>query len=208
MRRLTRVVSWVVLAVAPGLAGCHVTAKAPREAGSKAEAGSASAPTHPGGHGREDRAFGAPLRPTLTAVLGALDDAGVRPERLIIHGASGADGGKAPALAIEPAEANLAMLPAGDRAEAVFARHEIALDGGTPTPFVPIFVSYKGKAADGRAVDVTIATRRGDESNNLVAVKVGHRGDAAWSGDLLGKVGARLGPGAALAPPPAAPGLP
>ena len=189
MPRSNRMVPWMVLVLAPGLAGCHLTKRVAPEDGP-------APPTT----GRTEQAFIAPLRPTLTAVLGALDDAQVKPEKLIIHGAS-TETGKQPALAIEPAEANMAMLPDGTRADDIFVRHQLALPGTPPTAFVPIFVTYQGKASDGRAVGLTIATKRGDEANNLVTVKLGHRSDPAASQALLDKVAARLDLKPESAPP-------
>lgn len=177
------------------LAGCHTTRGKVPEAATAAE-------------GRAERAFAAPLRPTLTAALGALDDARVRPRKLIIHGAA-EGGGKPPALAIEPAEANLAMLPDGARADDVFVQHLLRLPGAPPTPFVPIFVTYQGKAPDGRVVTLTIATRRGDEANQLVTIQPDRRGDLNWSDALLEKVAVRLRPAAeGPAPAPAGPPAP
>ena len=183
MPRWNRMVLRMVLLIAPGLAGCHLTKRVAPEDGQPPQ----SQPTH----GRTEQAFAAPLRPTLTAVLAALDDARVKPEKLIIHGA-GTEGGKQPALAIEPAEVNMAMLPDGTRADDIFVRHQLALPGTPATAFVPIVVTYQGKAADGQAVALTIATKRGDEANNLVTVKLGHRGDPAASQGLLDQIAARL----------------
>lgn len=209
MARRSRIVPWLVLALAPGLAGCHVTRGKAPEAGKVAAGLAAPGQVAPGpaGPARAEQAFAAPLRPTLTAALGALDDARVRPEKLVIHGASD-DAGKQPALAIEPAEANLAMLPDGTRADDIFVQHQLRLPGTPPTAFTPIYVTYQGKAADGRSVTLTIATKRGDEANNRVAVKLGHRADPAWSGGLLDRVAARLGPGAAIKAPAEPPALP
>lgn len=191
---MPRFACWIVpmmaLAFVVGLSGCHVTAP---------QKGAAD----PGpGHGRFDRSFAVPMRPTLAATLATLDDLGIRPERMTIQSGSETPGGQ-PALLIEPEATNAAMLPDGARADDIFVRHELTMPGSPTTPFYPIFAAYKGTAADGRAVLVSIATKRGDEADNLVTVRIGHRGDEAWSRAFLARVATRVDgtPGAGPAPP-------
>ena len=174
---MPRFASLILPMVLIGLAGCHVMA--PMVADDKGP-----------GHGRVDQPFAVALRPTLAATLAALDELGVKPQKLTIESGIATPGGQ-PVLGIEPEATNAAMLPDGARADDIFNRHELNMPGSPPTPFHPIFVAYKGAAADGRVVLVTIAAKRGSEADNLVTVHIGHRGDETWSRAFFAKVAAR-----------------
>ena len=200
----------LALALVAGAAGCHTmtrlgaeepTRPATDPASATAPASSTSATPGGPGHGRVDRAYPFAIRPTTRAVLAALDELKVEPKHLTIRSGIEDPRGQA-AVRVEPEATNLAMLPDGERADAMFVRHQMLVPGGEPAPFYPIYASYEGKAADGRAVVVTVASKRGDESDNLVTARVGHRADEAWGRSFLDKVAAHL---ADEAPAPAAP---
>ena len=178
------------------LAGCHAIPK-----GFKAE------DLKPG-HGQIYRPVTVTIGPALQATLAALDEVNVKPNQLMIHTLT--EGlHQQGALGIEPESTNVAMVPTGARYDDIFVRHQLIKADGSASPFVPRFVTYSGETADKRPVLVTIAAKRGDEANNLVSVRVGATGDAAWSQTFLDKVAARSGTApAAATPPPPNPTLP
>ena len=179
-----------------GLAGCHAVPKAYRPGDLKP------------GHGRVDRPVPVAIGPALRATMDVLDEQKVEPKQLVIQ--SLAEGpGQPGALGIEPEASNAAMVPTGAKFDDLFRHHQVSKPDGSPVPFVPRFVTYTGATAEGRSVLVTIATRRDDEANNLITVRVGANGDAAWSQTFLDQVSARVGGGdGQVAPAPPNPTLP
>ena len=169
-----------MLTLVVGLAGCHLVSSPIRD-------------YYGPGLGRVDQSFPATIRPTLVATLGALDDVGVRPVKMTIQNLSDAPQNQV-GLEIEPTPTNAGMLPPGERSDDIFVRHQLKVTGAQPEPFLPFFVTYRGKAADGRTVYVTIATKRGDEADNQVTVRIGSRVDEAWCRAFLAKLAARIEP--------------
>lgn len=175
---MPRFVGWILPLLVVALAGCHVMApKVAEESGP--------------GHVRVDQAFAVALRPVLAATLAVLDELEVKPQKLAIESGIATPGGQ-PMLGIEPEATNIAMLPDGARADDIFNRHELNMPGTPSTPFHPIFAAYQGKTADGRTVVITIATKRGNDADNLVTVRIGHRSDDAWNRAFLAKIAARV----------------
>ena len=176
------------------LAGCHAIPK-----GFKAD------DLKPG-HGQVYRPVTVAIGPTLQATLAALDESNVKPKELMIHTLT--EGlHQQGALGIEPESTNVAMVPTGARYDDIFVRHQMIKADGSATPFVPRFVTYSGETVDKRHVLITIATKRGEEANNLISVRVGATGDTAWSQTFLDKVAARTGtaPTTTAAPNPTLP---
>ena len=184
----------LALALVAGGAGCHTVtrlgAEDPTAPASTATSAASATPGGPG-HGRVDRAYPFAIRPTTRAVLAALDDLKVQPRHLTIRSGIEDPRGQA-AIRVEAEATNVAMLPSGERSDAMFVRHQMEVPGAEPAPFYPIYAAYEGKAADGRAVVVTVASKRGDEADNLVTARVGHRADEAWGRSFLDRVAAHL----------------
>ncbi len=176
------------------LAGCHAVPK-----GFKAD------DLKPG-HGQVYRPVPVAIGPALQATLAALDDVNVKPSQLMIHTLTQGPRQQG-ALGIEPEATNVAMVPTGAKYDDIFVRHELSKPGDAATPFVPRFVTYSGETADKRPVLVTIATKRGEDANNLISVRVGATGDEAWSQTFLDKVAARTGvaPNSSAPPNPTLP---
>ena len=179
-----------------GLTGCHAVSKTYRPSELKP------------GHGRVDRPLAVAIGPALRASMAVLDEHKVQPKQLMIQ--SLAEGpGQPGSLGIEPEVSNSAMVPTGAKFDDLFLHHQVTKPDGSAVGFVPRFVTYTGATSEGRSVLVTIATRRDDEANNLITVRVGANGDEAWSQAFLDQVSARVGGGSGqVAPAPPNPTLP
>ena len=177
VRRAPAMLAWICLT---GMLGCHAVPRGLRP--------DDLAP----GHGRVDRPVPVTIGTALRATMATLDEQGVRPKKLVINTLT-EDPHQQGAIAIDLEATNAAMVPAAKRFDDLFVRHQLTAPDGRPTPFVPRLVTYKGEAADRRAVVVTIASSRDSEADQLVTVRVGPTGDPAWSRAFLDKVAARAG---------------
>lgn len=180
----------LALAVAAGVAGCHLTSKLPAE-------------IEPG-KGRVDRTFGAGLAESIRATLSALDELAVKPKGITIRANDRSTDLDKPGWA---SQTNDEYFPDDSSFRDLFERQRLAVLGSEPIPFAPILISYRGETEDHRPVAVVVRLVPPDALRTEVQARVGREGDEANGRKLLDQIAGHL-PKSASEPTPAAPAPP
>ena len=175
MPRLNRVIVALVLAVPPGLVGCHLTRATPADLGP--------------GRGRVDRTFSASLANSVRAAIDALDDLEVHPKNITIRANESASDIGEPGW---DAQTNSEYFPDDASFHDLFDAQRLTVAGSDPVPFAPILMSYRGVTADGLAVNIIVRSQPPDARQTIVMARVGREGDEDLAKKLVDRIDERL----------------